>query len=170
MSNIDDYIKNNASLHMKASIADTLIDCKDMNIAKAKKYRSAIEVASESFDDQTLLEYPLLCKSWKSGVDYIVDDRVSIEEGGTVLLYKCIQAHTSQDSWKPSIDTASLWTRIDVEHSGTADDPIPYNTNMEIFKDKYYIQNDVLYLCIRDSQQPLYNDLSDLIDIYVQVV
>ena len=136
----------------------------------ALKLRKILEKVTVNMNDKEALEVAAFVTRWKSGVDYIVDDRVSIEEGGTVLLYKCIQAHTSQDSWKPSIDTASLWTRIDVERSGTADDPIPYNSNMEIFKDKYYTQNDVLYLCIRDSQQPLYNDLSDLIDIYVQGV
>lgn len=136
----------------------------------ALKLRKILEKVTVNMTDQEALEVATFVPRWKPGVDYVVGDRVSIEKGDTVLLYKCIQAHTSQDSWKPSIDTSSLWTRIDVEHSGTADDPIPYNSNMEIFKDKYYTQNDVLYLCIRDSQQPLYNDLSDLIDIYVQVV
>ena len=136
----------------------------------ALKLRKILEKVTVNMTDKEALEVANFVHRWKSEVDYIVDDRVSIEEGGTVLLYKCIQSHTSQQDWKPSIDTASLWARIDVEHAGTQDDPIPYNTNMEIFKDKYYIQNDVLYLCIRDSQQPLYNDLSDLIDIYVQVV
>jgi hypothetical protein len=41
---------------------------------------------------------------------------------------------------------------------------------MEIFKGKYYIQNDVVYLCTRDSGQPLYHDLSALVGSYVEVV
>lgn len=64
----------------------------------------------------------------------------------------------------------SLFSMIDETHAGTLEDPIPYSRNMEIFKDKYYIQNDVVYLCTRDSGQPLYHDLSALVGSYVEVV
>lgn len=40
---------------------------------------------------------------------------------------------------------------------------------MEIFKDKYYTQNDVLYICTRDSGQALTHDLSSLVGLYVNV-
>lgn len=62
----------------------------------------------------------------------------------------------------PSIETASLYERIDVEHEGTIDDPIPYDQTMTVYKDKYYTQNDVLYLCLEDSGQPLYADCENL--------
>jgi hypothetical protein len=64
----------------------------------------------------------------------------------------------------------SLFSVIDESHAGTYEDPIPYNRNMEIYKGLYYTQNDVLYLCIRDSGQPLYHDLSALVGSYVEVV
>ena len=64
----------------------------------------------------------------------------------------------------------SLFSMIDETHAGTLEDPIPYSRNMEIFKGKHYIQNDVVYLCIRDSGQPLYHDLSALVGSYVEVV
>ena len=41
---------------------------------------------------------------------------------------------------------------------------------MIIYNGKYYIENDIIYLCIRDSQQPLYTALSTVVDNYVQVV
>lgn len=41
---------------------------------------------------------------------------------------------------------------------------------MEIFKDKYYIQNDVLYLCTRDSGTALSHDLSTLVGLYVEII
>lgn len=62
----------------------------------------------------------------------------------------------------PSIETASLYERIDVEHEGTIDDPIPYDQTMTVHKDKYYIQNGVMYLCLEDSGQPLYADCVNL--------
>jgi hypothetical protein len=64
----------------------------------------------------------------------------------------------------------SLFSMIDETHAGTLEDPIPYSRNMEIFNGKYYIQNDVVYLCTRDSGQPLYHDLSALVGSYVEVV
>lgn len=64
----------------------------------------------------------------------------------------------------------SLFSKVDETHAGTIDDPIPYDGNMEIFAGKYYIQNDVVYLCTRDSGIPLYNDLANLVGLYVEVV
>lgn len=62
----------------------------------------------------------------------------------------------------PGLETASLYERIDIEHKGTIDDPIPYDQTMTVYKDKYYIQNGILYLCIEDSGQPLYADCENL--------
>lgn len=43
----------------------------------------------------------------------------------------------------------------------------PYASPMEIFNGKYYTQDNVLYLCTRDSGQALTHNLSELIDLYV---
>lgn len=86
------------------------------------------------------------------------------------LLWEVIQNHTTQESWKPSLATASLWKVVDEEHAGTQEDPIPYTPPMEIFKDKYYTQNEVLYKCTRNSEIPLSHDLSALIGLYVETV
>lgn len=86
------------------------------------------------------------------------------------LLWEVVQSHTTQELWKPSLATASLWKMVDEEHAGTQEDPIPYNPPMEIFKDKYYTQNEVLYKCTRNSGIPLSHDLSALIGTYVELV
>lgn len=70
----------------------------------------------------------------------------------------------------PSIDTAALYEEINETAAGTQDDPIPYNNNMELVKDKYYSQNRVIYLCIRSTGQAVYNNLSDLVGLYVEEV
>lgn len=101
---------------------------------------------------------------WKIGIDVVKGHRYQYGED----LWECIQAHTTQENWKPSLETASLWKRVDEEHAGTKDDPIPYAPPMEIFKDKYYTQSKVLYKCIRDSGQPLSHNLSDLVGNYVE--
>jgi hypothetical protein len=83
-------------------------------------------------------------------------------------LYKTVQPDLLiQSHYPPGTGTESLYTRIDLDHSGAAYDPIPYYGNMELFKDKYYIQNDVLYICTRNTETAVYHALSDLVGIYV---
>lgn len=69
-----------------------------------------------------------------------------------------------------SIDTAALYEEINEENAGTLDDPIPYNNNMELFAGKYYSQNGTVYRCTRDTGQAVYQDLADLVGIYVEKV
>lgn len=88
----------------------------------------------------------------------------------TDILYEVIQQHTLSKEWEPGLNTASLYKVIDKEHAGTIGDPIPYFPPMEIFKDKYYIQNADVYKCTRDSGTPLSHNLQDLIGLYVERV
>lgn len=74
------------------------------------------------------------------------------------------------ESQYPGMATAALYEVVVETASGTKDDPIPYTPPMEIFKNKYYTQNDVLYICTRDSGQALTHDLSSLVGLYVNVV
>lgn len=86
-------------------------------------------------------------------------------------LWKLRQEHTSQDNWAPGeTGTESLWKEICESHDGTQYDPIPYNGNMELENGKYYTQSDVLYKCTRDTGNPVYNSLAELVGIYVEVV
>ena len=66
--------------------------------------------------------------------------------------------------------TESLFEVIDEAHAGTIDDPIPYSGNMALEKGKYYTQYEVIYLCTRDTINPVYADLSALVGMYVEVV
>lgn len=63
---------------------------------------------------------------------------------------------------EPGISTADLYQRIEGKHAGTQEDPIPYSPLMTVYRDKYYTQNEVLYLCLEDSGQPLYADCESL--------
>lgn len=101
---------------------------------------------------------------WEVGIDVVKGHKYQYGED----LWEVLQGHKTQENWKPSLETASLWKRVDEEHAGTKDDPIPYEPPMEIFKDKYYTQSKVLYKCIRDSGQPLSHNLSDLVGNYVE--
>ena len=103
---------------------------------------------------------------WETGINVKTGERYRVED----VLWECIKEHTTQDNWKPSMATASLWKVVDEEHKGTIDDPIVYIPPMEIFKDKYYIQNGIKYKCTRNSEQPFTHDLSALVGLYVEKV
>ena len=73
------------------------------------------------------------------------------------------------ENWTPT-EAASIWTAIDETHSGTIDDPIPYDPNMVVYNGLYYTYDGVLYKCIRDSGNPLYAEPSSLIGNYFEVI
>lgn len=73
----------------------------------AQKLRPYIEKAALSLSDEDALEAPNLFPAWESNIAYAKDDRVRYEN----VLYKCLQAHTSQSSWTP-LAAASLWAKV----------------------------------------------------------
>lgn len=84
-------------------------------------------------------------------------------------LYKVLVSHTSEAAWLPGAGTESLYERIDEQHDGTRYDPIPYSGNMQLYVGKYYIENDIVYVCTRDTGNPVYHPLSELVGLYVSV-
>lgn len=134
--------------------------------------RATVQAAASGMADDKAVLMPDMFDAWDgNAVSYKMNDIVSYGTAadGSTQLYRVITAHTSQADWTPDV-AVSLFVKIDKTHAGTLEDPIPYSTGMEIFKDKYYTENGILYLCIRDSGQALYNDLADLVGNYVQVV
>ena len=81
-----------------------------ITLERARKLRKLIEQGSISLDDKTALEGVDLFPNWVTDYAFSVGDRVKYED----VLYKCVQAHTSQDSWTPDL-TPALWTRVSVD-------------------------------------------------------
>ena len=104
---------------------------------RAARLRPMIEAAATSLPDSDAATAVELFPKWVYPVSYIEGNRVS--DGGK--LYKCQQAHTSQEGWKPSA-TPALWVVIDVAHAGTQDDPIPASRGMEYEYGKYYLDSE----------------------------
>lgn len=84
-------------------------------------------------------------------------------------LWKVRQNHLVQAQYFPSTDTASLYERIEEGHTGTYEDPIPYDQNLAVFSGLYYVENGTVYKCTRDSGNPLYNTCASLVGVYFQV-
>lgn len=77
---------------------------------KARVLRRLIEQASVILNDEEALTGVELFPMWKVGVAYALNDRVQYDD----ILYKCVQAHTSQADWTPNL-TPALWTRVSIE-------------------------------------------------------
>lgn len=122
----------------------------------------------ENINNEQALETPDLFNKWESYINKTIKVGTIVNYCGE--LWKVRQAHTVLAVYPPSLHTASLYERINKESTGTIDDPIKYNPPMEIFNGKYYKQNDILYLCTRDSEQALTHNLSELIGLYVNLV
>lgn len=116
-------------------------------------------------DDGTALRMKDFYPKWAEGVSYEIGFKVRHKE----KLWRVVQAHTSLTGWEPD-SAASLWETINETYEGTVDDPIPYDGNMRLEADKHYFQNGAIYLCIRDTGNPVYNPLSELIGIYVSKI
>ena len=110
-----------------------------MTRAKAKQLRQLIEQLAVTLDDETALTGVELFPMWAIGRAYAVGDRV--QYGG--ILYKCVQAHTSQADWTPDITPALFvvvsldeWTEF-VQPTGAHD---AYNKGDKVtFEGKNYI-------------------------------
>ena len=125
------------------------------------------QINTLAVDDQTALRMIAFYPEYEVDHEYKPGEKfVSASK-----LYKVLQAHTSQSTWVPgAAGTESLYARIDEEHDGTKYDPIPYEGNMALENGKYYTQGGVLYRCTRDTGNPVYNALSELVGVYVEVV
>lgn len=130
------------------------------------------QINTLTVDDQTALRMRDYYPEWTdlAAAQYSTDKAgYKFTHGGE--LYKTIPAvHTFGAQWVPGVGTESLYVRIDETHDGTKYDPIPYTGNMALEAGKYYAQDGVTYLCSRDTGNPVYHALSELVGLYVEVV
>jgi len=137
-----------------------------MRYSHAIKIRDVMHKASESLSDNDAYEAMELIEDWKSGIEYPGEKRLRYGND----LYKTKSAHRSQSDWTPDIAT-SLYEKIPEPGQGDSpSSPIAYNGNMALENGKYYSQFEITYLCIRDTVNPVYNNLADLVGLYVEVV
>ena len=121
------------------------------------------QINTLTVDDNTALRMVAFYPEWAENTEYTAEYKV--QRNGK--LWRCRQAHTSQTGWEPE-NAASLWTEICESHAGTLDDPIPYSGNMALESGKYYSQDGKVYRCTRDTGNPVYNALSELVGLYVE--
>ena len=150
---IEPDVPQNASIPRMADIARLL----------------TLTVNTMSLTDDESLSVKSVYPQWSEFINKKLTQGMKVQYGDK--LYKVRQDIAAVlENQPPSIDTAALYEEINESHSGTLEDPIPYNNNMELEEGKYYSQDGVTYLCTRSTGQAVYNNLSELVGIYVQAV
>lgn len=76
----------------------------------AREVRAAMDAAGAQLDDAAALGAMAIYPAWEIGTAYAVNDRRRYGD----LLYKCVQAHTSQADWTPDA-TPALWVKVSVD-------------------------------------------------------
>lgn len=71
------------------------------------EFIEAIRMILTAAGDEEALKAKELYPDWKTEKEYKKDERV-LYNG---ILFKCIQAHTSQETWNPA-DAPSLWAEV----------------------------------------------------------
>lgn len=134
--------------------------------------------ALRQLESETVLDMPdkeavkvaALFPAWYSriGTDVVVGERLWYDNG----LYKCLQPHKIQSTWNPK-DAVSLWANVSEESQeadGSREHPYAWTSGMTCYNGKYYIEDNILYICTRDSGGPVYNRIADLpAGLYFQI-
>ena len=152
-------------MQQQATIAAAREKSRPLTTEEVYRMLIAAQINTLAVDDTTAVRMTGFYPEWAAGTDYAVDYKVQHKD----RLYRCRQAHTSQEGWSPDI-TPAMWEVVDVTHAGTLDDPIPAVPNMQYYTGKYYIEDGMIYLCTRDTGQAIAQLPGDLIGVYFTVV
>ena len=127
------------------------------------------QINTLTVDDNTALRMKDFYPAFESVIGQTVRQGFKFTHGGK--LWKTEQPEmTIQEHYAPGMGTESLYSEVCETHAGTLEDPIPYNGNMALESGKYYSQNSKIYRCTRDTGNPVYNALSELVGLYVEEV
>ena len=138
-------------------------------VTEARKLRPIIEQAMQSIDGNDALTARSMYPTFESIIGKTVKHGFKFTHGGK--LWKTEQPEmTIQEHYVPGTGTESLYSEVCESHAGTLEDPIPYNGNMALESGKYYSQDGKVYRGTRDTGNPVYNALSELVGLYVEEV
>lgn len=89
------------------------------NVAAAEQTRKALQLFCQTLSDDKALEVATVFPAYEVDRAYVVGDMFSYGENSTgdPQLYKVVQAHTSQEDWKPDA-TPALYTAIGLNPAG----------------------------------------------------
>ena len=127
------------------------------------------QINTLTVDDNTALRMKDFYPAFESVIGQTVRQGFKFTHGGK--LWKTEQPEmTIQEHYAPGMGTESLYSEVCETHAGTLEDPIPYSGNMALESGKYYSQDGKVYRCTRNTGNPVYNALSELVGLYVEKI
>ena len=103
-----------------------------MTREEAKLFINAFVKLRNLATDEMSLQVPNLYPTWEIGAEYALGDRVLYND----ILYKVIQAHTSQETWTPT-DAPSLFAKVLIPNENVIPEwEQPNSTNPYMIGDK----------------------------------
>lgn len=162
---VKEYVGYSEMVDIKYTVSDIAItfkqeynDSKSLNIIvgervtvnEAYQYRKDIETIANYTPDEEAKKYIWTYSQWESDVDYLVGDKAIFHE----VLYKCLQAHKSQDTWNPE-EAPSLWVKV-INEDPSGDIPVweqPSSENPYMKGDKVHFPtiDDAVYESLIDN-------------------
>lgn len=142
----------------------TVYEPDEYTIVEKLKQLAQAQVTQQT--DEEALNNIELFPTWKELIGKTVEINTRLFHDNR--LWKVRQTHTVQEEWKPDVAT-SLYVQVVNDDAGTIDNPIAYEVGMELVEGKYYIEEGIEYLCIRELAQSVWH-LADLVGNYVQEV
>ena len=120
----------------------------------AEQLRKALQMYCQTLTDEQAMEVATVYPAWAAGIAYKAQEMVTygVNEVGDPQLYRCAQAHTSQDDWTPD-KTPALWVAI-----GLAPDQVPVWSQPTGAHDAYNTGDRVHY---PGADGPIYKSLID---------
>ena len=165
----DGYVKSSKWVQTDSAIVKkwtVLPDRRPMSQSEVNKMLIAQQINTLEVDDNTALRMKQFYPTFESIVGQTVKQGFKFTHGGK--LWSVVQPQLTIEAHRqPGAGLESLYTEICETHAGTLEDPIPYDGNMALENGKYYSQNNTIYLCNRDTINPVYNELDELVGLYV---
>lgn len=128
-----------------------------------EEYNSRTDITNEEALDRMIIIY-----DWEHYIGKPLKVGQCVVEGDNV--YRVRQdINEVLEIYPPSVVSA-LYEVIEMVHTGDINDPIPYVAPMTLENGKYYIEENILYKCIRNSEIAVSHNLKDLINLYVEQV
>lgn len=114
--------------------------------AKMREIVNAIISIRESATDEQALNSIVLYPQWKADVDYTVGQRVLYNS----VLYKVLQAHTSQSDWTPDV-SHSLFAQILIPDENVIPEWVQPDSTNPYMKGNKVTHNGITYESLIDN-------------------
>ena len=117
-----------------------------MTRKEANAFIKALVTLRSLATDEQALSAAAVYPAWQEGVEYSVGERVLYND----VLYKVLQAHTSQETWTPDV-SPSLFAKVLIPDENVIPEWVqPDSTNAYMAGDKVMYENQI-WVSIMDN-------------------